>query len=119
MVFEYMPEERDYLISEEIPEKLTAFKNIIETCKKNGITLIVVSPPVFKNHSEQFEARIRQLIGNGVYYYLYNSENPIYKEKENFFDVHHLMKDAAIVFTDELIEYLKNLIENDIEIDKS
>jgi hypothetical protein len=117
--FEYMPEERAYVLGDELPDKLEAFRSIIDTCKKNEIALIVVSPPVFKNHSEQFEDRMRQLLNeDGIYYYVYDTENPLYKEKENYFDVHHLMKGAAIEFTDELIEYLNEFIENDLDLDK-
>ena len=53
-----------------------------------------------------------------IYYYLYNTENPNYRNKDNYFDGHHLMQNTAIEFTGELITYLNDLIENEINIDK-
>jgi hypothetical protein len=117
MDFEYVSGERPYPVGEELPEKVEAYKKLIETCKTNNINLVVVFPPVYQTHSESFEKRIRQLSGDGVYYYLYNTENPIYRYKDNYFDEVHLMQNAAIEFTGELITYLNDLIENEINID--
>jgi len=39
-----------------------------------------------------------------------------YRDVDNYFDETHLMQDAAIEFTDELISYLKDLIENKLNI---
>lgn len=118
MDIEYVSVERPYPLVEEQPEMVEAYKNLIETCKTNNIHLVVVFPPRFKIHSESFEKRIRQLSGDGVYYYLYNTENPIYLNEDNYFDEVHLMKNAAIEFTGELITYLDCLLENEININK-
>ena len=115
---EYVSGERSYPISEELPEMVEAYKIMIETCKKNNIDLVVVFPPVFKTHSESFEKRIRQLSGEGVYFYVYDTENPIYRLEDNYFDESHLMQKAATEFTAELIIYLNGLIENEIHIEK-
>ena len=117
MDFEYVSGERPYPVGEELPDKVEAYKKLIETCKTNNINLVVVFPPVYQTHSESFEKRIRQLSGDGVYYYLYNTENPIYRYEDNYFDETHLMQNAAIEFTGELITYLNDLIENEINID--
>ncbi|MCD4723239.1 MAG: hypothetical protein K8R63_00245 [Bacteroidales bacterium] len=117
MDFEYVSGERPYPVGEELPEKVEAYKKLIETCKTNNINLVVVFPPFYQTHSESFEKRIRQLSGDGVYYYLYNTENPVYRYKDNYFDESHLMQNAAIEFTGELITYLNDLIENEIKID--
>ncbi|MCK5765519.1 MAG: hypothetical protein KAH26_06035 [Bacteroidales bacterium] len=116
--FEFVSGERPYPISKELPEMAEAYKKIIETCKTNNINLVVVSPPIFKAYSESFEKRIRQLSGDGVYHYFYNTENPIYRNKDSYFDALHLMESAAIEFTGELITYLNDLTENEIDIDK-
>ncbi len=117
MHIEYDPNEKPYAISEELPEKVEAYKSLIETCKINNINLIVVFPPIYKTFSGSFEKRIRQLGGEGVFYYLYNKENPVYLNEDNYFDKHHLMKNAAIEFTGELIIYLNDLLDNEIHID--
>lgn len=115
--FEFVSGERLYPADRELPEKVEAYKKLIETAKKNNINLVIVSPPMFKAHSKSFEKRIRQLSGEGVYYYLYNTENPTYRNKDNYFDDSHLMQNAAIEFTGELSIFLNDLIENEIHID--
>jgi len=116
MDFDYVSGERIYPEDDELPEKVEAFNRIIEACNSNDINLVVVFPPIYQNHSKSFENRIRQLSSEGVYFYLYNTENPIYRDVDNYFDETHLMQDAAIEFTDELISYLKDLIENKLNI---
>jgi len=116
MDIEYVSGERLYPEDEELPEKVEAYRQIVETCKTNNINLVVIFPPVFQDHSVSFENRIRELSGEGVYYYVYNTDNPAYKLEDNYFDETHLMQNAAIEYTDELIAYLKTLIENEINI---
>ena len=117
MDIDYVSGERLYPQDEELPEKVEAYNQIVETCKNNNINLVIVFPPVYQDHSVSFENRIKELSGEGVYFYLYNTENPIYKLEDNYFDETHLMQDAAIEFTDELILYLNELIENEIKIE--
>jgi len=107
---EYNANERIYSTEKEIPEKVAAFEGIIETCRANNIRLVLVFPPIFFTHSESFEKRIRQLAGDGVDYYVYNRENNVYRDEDYFNDETHLMRDGAMVFTDEIISYLNSEI---------
>lgn len=109
-VLEYNAEERIYTTDKEIPEKVAAFRGIVETCHANNIRLVLVFPPIFFTHSESFETRIRQLAGDGVDCYVYNRENPIYRDELFYNDETHLMRDGAMVFTDEIIQYLRSEI---------
>ncbi|MCK5691771.1 MAG: hypothetical protein KAI08_02950 [Bacteroidales bacterium] len=110
LILEYGTGERIYDIEKEIPEKVEAFKGIIETCHANNIRLVLVFPPIFQAHSLSFENRIRQLAGEGVDYYVYNTENKNYRDEDYFNDETHLMRDGAMIFTDEIIQYLKSEI---------
>jgi hypothetical protein len=105
----YVSGDRIYLEDNEIIEKINAYKEIIETCKSNDIVLVVVFPPNFQTHSKSFENRIRQLSGTDVIYYIYDNKNPIYTDKNYFYDEEHLKLNGAIVFTDELINFLNKL----------
>jgi len=116
MDFDYVSGERIYPEDKELPEKVKAYSKIIETCNTNNINLVVIFPPVYQTHSKSFENRIRELSGEGAYFYIYNTENPIYRNEDNYFDETHLMQDAAIEFTNELVIYLNDLIENEINI---
>lgn len=110
MVLEYGTEERIYNTEKELPEKVAAFKGIVETCQANNIRLVLVFPPIFQSHSVSFENRIRQLAGDGVDYYVYDRENIIYQDEIFYNDETHLMGDGAEVFTDEIIQFLKSEI---------
>lgn len=110
MVLEYGTAERIYDREKELPEKVAAFKGILETCRTNNIRLVLVFPPIFQSHSLSFEKRIRELAGDGVDYYIYDRENPVYRDENFYNDETHLMGDGARVFTDEIIQYLNSEI---------
>lgn len=105
---EYYSEDRKYSLNGEISVKCSAFVNIINLCEMNSIKVVVVFPPNFQTHSKSFEERIRNMCDEKVYFYIYNQKNPIYKNQDYFYDEDHLMKSAAIVFTDEIIDYLND-----------
>lgn len=108
----YISSERIYPYDEEVPEKIKAFQNIIEDCKKHNIKLIVIFPPNYQTHSKSFEMRIRQLSDGGVFFYIYDMTNPIYRDKNFFYDKIHLRRNGAIIFTNEIIQYLNdNILE--------
>jgi len=110
IVLEFGTSERIYSTENEIPEKVAAFKGILKTCEEYNVRLVLVFPPIFQAHSLSFEKRIRRLAGDKVDYYIYNRENPIYQDEDYYNDETHLMRDGAIVFTDETIRYLESEI---------
>jgi len=106
-VWEYSANDQAYPRDEEVPEKVEAFTNMVQTCEQEGIRLVIAFPPNYKKPSKAFQNRIRELSGTGVYFHHYDTENPIYRDKNYFFDIEHLMQPAAQVYTDELVEYLE------------
>lgn len=114
--WDYISEELAYSINKERIEKVNAYQKILETCRLNNICLLVVFPPIYRTHSKSFENRIKQLSGDKVYYYIYNTENQIYRDKNYFYDEGHLMRNGATIFTNELILFLKDLIDDEIKI---
>ncbi len=115
----YRTGERAYTADSELIDKIRAYKEIIKTCRSNNINLVIVFPPVYKTHSKSFENRIKELSNGKVYFYVYNTENPIYRNKDYFYDESHLIRKAAVVFTNELKLFLNYLVENEIKIDLS
>lgn len=101
--------ERIYPLEKELPEKVNTFQRMIETCHAHQITLVLVFPPNYQSPSESFENRMRELGGEGVFYCVYDKENPIYRNKDYYYDEDHLMRKAAVVFTDEVIHFLNSL----------
>ena len=104
----YITREKPYRTDDEIISYIHAFQKIIETCAVNNIKLVIVFPPLYRVHSASFENRIRQLGGHYPVYYVYNTENPAYKNKDNFFNRGHLRINGARIFTAELTEFLKS-----------
>lgn len=110
--WDFNPEERIYPIENEDLKKLNAFRKILNICKTHDITLFLIFPPNYQNFSEAFEARLNQLVDDDTAFYIYNFENPIYKDKDYFYDQEHLVKKGAIIFTDELAQFLNESNRN-------
>jgi hypothetical protein len=99
-----------YDIKKELPEKLKAFKNIQTICNENNIQLIFVFSPNFKAYNVDFEKRFRKLMLPENKILIYNKTNPIYKDKAYYFDVSHLMKSGAVIFTSEISTFINKNI---------
>ena len=102
----FIAEEREYKTDNEVIEYVNSFKEIIKTCSLNKIRLIVVFPPLPRNHSESFEKRIKFLSDGDAYFYVYNTKNPIYRNQDYYQNGGHLLRKGAVIFTEELIDYL-------------
>lgn len=107
--WEYDASERLYPWELEEPGKVAAFQNMIHTCKENNIDVAILFPPNFYSHSTTFEERIRFLSHEASYYHLFDSVNPIYKDKDYFFDIEHLMRDGAEAYTNEVIAFINEV----------
>ena len=93
--------------------KLRYLKKIIATCKHNNIKLLLVSPPMLRGVNPMFKKRMLEIAGNDASFYEFDTQNPLYKDKSYFFDLNHLKKNGATVFTSEIANYLKtNLSQN-------
>lgn len=112
--WEYNLEEREYPMEQEIPEKITVFKNMINTSKEKNIKLVLLFPPNYRPPSQSFEDRIRTLSGENVYYHYYNKENPIYKNSDYYYDTDHLIQQGATIYTDEIVDFLNGIIEGSV-----
>jgi hypothetical protein len=108
--WEFPSKEKAYSMEEEVPEKVAAFRNMVQTCEANSIELVIAFPPNYQIPSQSFENRIRQLSGTHVHFHHYNMENLIYMDKDYFFDTEHLMCEAAHIYTDEVIDFLRQLM---------
>ncbi len=96
-----------YDASKELEVKVRAFKKIIAMCKQKNIKLIIVQPPLFDPVNPAFRARMKQVTKNEIPFFDYNSQNPIYKNNAYFYDRTHLNRKGAMIFTDEIANYLK------------
>lgn len=91
----------------ELENKVKAFKNFQVLCDANKIDLIIVFSPNYYKHSSIVEKRLKELSLDNVSFLVYDTENPIYYNTEFFYDLSHLRENGAIIFTNEIIGFLK------------
>ena len=96
-----------YDSKKELKAKLSCFKKIIAMCKEKNVQLILITPPLFDPMDGAFKERLKQLTKNEIPFFDYNNQNPIYKNKDYFYDRTHLNRKGAMIFTDEIVNYLK------------
>lgn len=96
-----------YDSKKELKVKLKCFRKIIAMCQEKNIQLIIIQPPLFDPMDGAFKERLKQLTENKIPFFVYNHQNPIYKNKDYYYDRTHLNTKGAKIFTDELADYLK------------
>lgn len=97
---------KKYDSKKELEVKLNCFKKIVAMCKEKNIRLIIVKPPLFDPMDTKFTERLMQLTHNEIPFFDYNNQNPIYKNKDYYYDRTHLKRKGATIFTDEIAQYL-------------
>ena len=81
--------------------------------------LILVFTPNFKLPNYMFEDRIRQLKPDLVDLYIYDTTNTIYLDKSYYYDESHLQTRGAVIFTNQLIEYINSRGQLSFDVEKS
>ncbi|MGQ1785730.1 hypothetical protein [Saccharicrinis sp. GN24d3] len=105
--FYYNPINEPYIVRDEVAEKVMAFQKIQDICAGHGIELVLVFSPNFKAYNVEFEDRLKKISHPGIQFFVYDTLNPVYKDKSYYYDESHLQTNGAIVFTNELIKVLK------------
>jgi hypothetical protein len=116
--WKYDSDEKIYNMENELPPKVTAFKEIIETCYDLNIEILIIFPPLYKIPDMSFVSRIKELSGSGAYFYIYNTDDPVYKDKSYFYDESHLIRKAAVKLTNEIIFCLDSLSKDNLNLIK-
>jgi hypothetical protein len=105
--FKYEKGNNKYSSNQESESNIKSFKNFEKLCLDNNIKLIYVFPPNFRKINTVFEKRFKELTDYRTNIFYYNLNEKEYRNSANFIDEGHLNKNGAIIFTNELIEYLK------------
>jgi hypothetical protein len=100
---------KKYNSANELKIKLEAFQKIIALCQENDIRLILISAPLFDPMDSAFKDRLRVLTSNKLELLESNSQNPIYKDKNYYYDRTHLNTKGATIFSNEIAQYLKSI----------
>lgn len=104
---------KKYNSKKELKVKVDCFRKIVKMCQDNNIKLIIIQPPLYDAMNPAFKERLKALTQNNIPFFEYNNQNPIYKNKEFYHDRTHLNRKGALIFTDEISNYLNtNKIPN-------
>ena len=95
-----------YNQKKELQVKVACFQKIIALCQEKNIKLIIIQPPLLDDMDDAFKKRLQQLSHFKVPFLEYNTQNPVYKNKEYFYDKTHLNRKGAMIFTDEIADYI-------------
>jgi len=86
--------------------KVIAFEKIQSLCKDYNIKMVLCFSPNFYPVNKHFEKRIRDLSNNETKFFMYDSTNFIYKNRDYFYDESHLITNGAKIYTNEICEFL-------------
>lgn len=89
-------------------EDFIAFQEI---CKENNIKLIYAVAPTYKALNEEWLTIVKNNLLNGTNLFVYDIYSDVYKNKLNFADPIHMNPKGALVYTHELIEFTKTILE--------
>lgn len=98
----------NYTNDNEDEVKLLSFNNFIQICKTENIQLIITCAPNFGNPSIGFKERMESFTGAGTYVMSYDTSNAVYKNAGYYFDLGHLQKNGATIFTAEIVNFINN-----------
>lgn len=98
---------KKYNIKLELPERLAAFKEFQLICQKESIQLFIFIPPNFTIQNKEFVRRVKDLLLDDTTPF-YSENSNLFRNSNYFSDRSHLNKLGAIVYTNEIIKYLKS-----------
>ncbi len=105
----YKYKHKPYIYSREgeYIQKLRAFDEFVQLCKKHKIKLVIAIPPNFRKVTTGFQQRLEeQLHGYGIVF-AFDPSIPEYADQAYFFDNAHLQTNGARIFTDELTDVIE------------
>ena len=101
-----------------MPERIENLYDIIDYCKENNITPVLITTPFSKYYNDlvspdflqEFHATINTITSDtGVSYYDYSHDERFNENLEYFLDSDHLSEAAAVYFTDILWDEIEEL----------
>ena len=88
--------------------KLEHLLNFQEMCLDNDITLIYTVPPTYKYVNEGWLDRMKELMAPESYFYLYDTTDVRFMNKDYFRDRYHLQRNGASLYTAGLMRYIRD-----------
>jgi hypothetical protein len=97
-----------YNKSEEEALQIEHLLSFQKKCSENNIQLIFATAPVFRETSEIWVNRMKELSLPSTLFYTHDINEKAYRDKENFSDYSHLNYKGAAVYTEQVIDFIKN-----------
>jgi len=97
----------NYSIASEDKIKLAAFISFIDRCNKNNIQLILAFPPNYFHSPQASSDRLESLAAGKASFMFYDSSRKEFRDPAYYFDYSHLTRKGAVIFTEEIISFLK------------
>ena len=97
---------KDYLLTNENPKFIDAFKAIVDICDKHNTELILVYPPNYYRPNPEFKKRIEE-ISQGNTQSIYLDDN--IPDNTHFYDAGHLKSNGSLVFSTALANQIMRL----------
>jgi hypothetical protein len=98
--------QKPYPIAEELEEKKKQFREFQHICHINKIKLVYCFAPNFKTYDSALKKRIEAISLPEDKFFVYDTTNLKYKNKEYFHDDSHLNIKGAKIFTSELSKFI-------------
>ncbi|MBK8339005.1 MAG: hypothetical protein IPK99_02880 [Flavobacteriales bacterium] len=100
------PHPRKYPTKHESPMLRDTLLRMLQRCKARGVRVVIIHPPDFREPRAPFIERVAELAAGKADIYHYNSTEPAYRDPDRYFDMVHLDREGAHVFSKELAVYL-------------
>ncbi len=83
-----------------------SYLHILKTCEKENIKVYLAIPPNYKPMNPTFIARLKELTPKNVKAHIYNQSEKRYCDSLYFYDLTHLRRNGAKLYTKELADFL-------------
>jgi hypothetical protein len=107
VVWKYKRNVKIYNPKSEVLLKIESFKNFQKMCLKENINLYIIIPPNYKPLDYNFIQRIKMLTNTKFPIIIYDNNEKKYLDNNYFYNKDHLNSKGAIIFTNEIINFLK------------
>ena len=102
----FNPKQQRYPVEKEKENKKKLFLEFQQICYKNKIELIYCFPPNFRVYNSLLESKIKSMALFQNKFFVYDTTDLRYKNKEYFHDDSHLNIKGAKIFTSELSKFI-------------
>ena len=106
----YQLEAQPYILDNELPEKILAYRQIQKLCAQHKIKLAVCIPPHYSDLNYGFIKRVQSLTSPQFPILLPDSTQKAYLDSNYYYDASHLRANGARIYSQEVALQLKKYL---------